>query len=301
MAVFLSFLAYILGLLALAALVVPGLYPAVFEPIGLKPESSLYRFAMLVAALGMPFFLRYLALNSWRAAGYTLPRREAWSAIGRGLLIGIAIMLVLTGVQWALGIHHFDPPKDKWSAYYLLRYLLSGLASGLAVGFIEETFFRGLMHTGMRRRLAFWPTAILTALLYAALHFMKPGAPGDAPFDTANAFSMIGEGLARIAESGHVLDSFITLFVVGIFLSMVRERTGSILWVIGIHAGWVMIIKVMKFMTDPTKVDGQFSPWIGGYDHITGWMATLWLGAIAAVYWYRTRPAAGPGNDARPG
>ena len=27
------------------------------------------------------------------------------------------------------------------------------------------------------------------------------------------------------------------LFVVGIFLSMVRERTGHILWAIGIHAG----------------------------------------------------------------
>ena len=159
MAVFLLFLTYIFGLLALAALVVPPIYPWVFDPIGLKPESSLYRFAMLVAALGMPFFLRFLALNSWRAAGYTLPKPAAWSALGRGILIGSAIMLVLTGSQWALGIQHFSPPDDKWSAFYVVKYLLSGLVSGIAVGLIEETFFRGLLHTGMRRHLGFWATA----------------------------------------------------------------------------------------------------------------------------------------------
>ena len=287
MSVFLLFLLYILGMLGLAALVVPILQPWVFDPIGLEPESSLYRFAMLTAALGMPIFLRFIALNSWRAAGYTLPRGAAWSALGRGLLIGVAIMLVLTGIQWSLGIHYFDPPPDKWSAFYIARYLLSGLLSGLAVGFIEETLLRGLMHTGMRRSLNFWTTALLTSFLYAALHFMKPGPLGDDPFTTGNALSMIGTGMVRVADSGHVIDSFVTLVVVGIFLSMVRERTGNILWVIGIHAGWVMIIKFMKYMTDATVIDGETSFWIGDYDDITGWMATLWLGMIAIIYWFR--------------
>jgi len=304
MLVFLTFFAYLMAFLGLAVLLVPTLQPLLFDSIGLKPESSLYRFAMLGAALAMPIFLRTLRLASWRAAGYTLPRARAWSALGRGLLIGLSVMLVLTGTQWALGLHHFAPPPDKWSTFYVARTLVSGLLSGLAVGLIEETFFRGLMHTGMRRRLAFWPTAVLTSLLYAALHFMKPAGPGDDPFDTANALRMIGEGLARIADSAHVSDSFVTLVVVGIFLSMVRERTGNILWAIGIHAGWVMIIKVMKYLTDATKVDGQYSVWVGAYDHITGWMATFWLGAIAAVYWYRTRrPGSGTQlpEDTQPG
>ena len=79
-------------------------------------------------------------------------------------------------------------------------------------------------------------------------------------------------------------------FVAGVFLSMVRERTGSILLPIGIHAGWVMIIKLAKYLTNTSYVDGQASFWVGEYDHITGWMASLWLGLIAVVYWYRTRP-----------
>ena len=42
---------------------------------------------------------------------------------------------------------------------------------------------------------------------------------------------------------------------------------------------------------DTTLVDGRPSAWVGaGYDDITGWMATLFLGTIAAVYWFRSRP-----------
>lgn len=290
MTVFLYFLTYLLACLGIAVLAVPMLHPWLFEPLGLAPESSLYRFAMLLALLGLPFFLRLLDLNNWQAAGFGLPRREARAALGKGLLIGIAIMAVLTIALWLLDIRHFGPPADKWSLAYLLRTLLGGLVAGLAVGLIEETFFRGLLHTGMRRSLGFWSTATVTALLYAALHFMKPQALGDTHFDSTAAFGSITAGFGRITEFAPISDSFITLFIVGIFLSMVRERTGNILWAIAIHAGWVMIIKLAKYLTNTSYVDGQASFWVGEYDHITGWMASLWLGLIAAVYWYRTRP-----------
>ena len=289
MAIFLLFLSYLLLLLGLSALMVPSIYTAVFAPIGLNPDSSLYRFAMLIALIGLPYLARLVALNDWRAAGYGASRATAWRAIGLGLLIGVAIMLVLTGAQWLLDMRHYAVSPEKQGASHVLRYLMSGLASGLAVGLIEETFFRGLLHTGMRRSLGFWPTALLTSTLYAALHFVKPAPLGDAPFDSARALDMISEGFLRLGDLSGVFDSFVTLVVVGIFLSMVRERTGHILWAIGIHAGGVAIIKLTKFLSDPTRIDGQSSFWLGGYDHITGWMATLWLGAIAVVFWYLGR------------
>lgn len=290
MPVFLYFLVYLFACLGLATLLVPLIQPWVFTPIGLEPESSLYRFAMLAALIGMPFFLRFLRLNSWKAAGFTLARRDAWPALGKGLLIGIVIMTALITTQWLLDIRHFAPSADKWGPAYFARTLVSGLISGLAVGLIEETFFRGLMHTGMRRSLSFWPTAAITALLYAALHFMKPEPLDDAALDTATALDSIATGLGRIGDFTPIADSFITLVVVGLFLSMVRERSGNIIWAIAIHAGWVMIIKLAKYLTDTSYVDGKASFWVGEYDHITGWMATLWLGVIAAVYWVYTRP-----------
>lgn len=309
MAVFLLFLSYLFGLLALSPLVVPAIYPGMLEPLGLKPESALYRLPMLMAAIALPLFLRLMALNSWQAAGFTLPRRAAWLALAKGLLLGISIMVVLTALLWALGAHEFAPPTDKWSALYLLRYAIAGLLTGLAVGFIEEVFFRGLMHTGMRRRsLGFWPTAVLTATLYAALHFMKPESPGPGVFDTNNAYQMIWTGVSRVTDLGPVHDSFVTLVLVGIFLSMVRELTGSILWSIGIHAGWVMVIKVFKYLTDTATINGQTSIWVGDYDDITGWLASIWIGLIMAIYWLRSdrekrgsgfRQASGSGSTPR--
>ena len=294
MPVFLYFLAYLFGCLGLAILVVPLIQPWVFTPIGLEPESSLYRFAMLAALVGMPFFLRFLRLNSWKAAGFTLTGRDAWPALGKGLLIGIVIMAALTATLWWLDIRHFAPSADKWGPAYFARTLVTGLIAGLAVGLIEETFFRGLLHTGMRRSLSFWPTATITALLYAALHFMKPESLDGTGFSSVTALDSVATGLGRIGDFAPIADSFITLVVVGLFLSMVRERTGNVIWAIAIHAGWVMIIKLAKYLTDTSYVDGQASFWVGEYDHITGWMATLWLGVIAAVYWYRTRPKVAP-------
>ena len=285
MSTFLIFLTYLLACLGLSIAVVPAIHPWLLAPIGLEPESSLYRFAMLAALAGLPFLLRRLRLNSWQAAGFGLDRRHAWRALGRGLLTGTAIMAVLGTVLWLLEIRHFAPPADKWGPVFLLRALLSGLVAGLAVGLIEETFFRGLLHTGMRRSLAFWPTATITSLLYAAVHFMKPEALDGAGLNPASALDAVATGLGRIGEFAPIADSFITLFVAGIFLSMVRERTGNIVWAIAIHAGWVMVIKLTKYLTDSGP-----SVWIGDYDNITGWLATLWLGLIAAFYWYRTRP-----------
>ena len=292
MSIFALFLIYMLAMLGLATVVVPALQPLLFDSLGLKPESSLYRFAMLAAAIGLPFFLRPLRLNSWTAAGYPPSSPATWRALGLGLLIGIGILLLLFLAQWALGVHHLAIPADKATAYYFIRTLLSGLLSGLAVGFIEETFFRGLMHTGMRRSLGLWPTAMLTGALYAGLHFMKPGDPPAGIFDTPMAADMILTGLGRVGDFAPIADSFITLMIAGMFLSVVRERTGSILWAIGIHAGWVAVIKVAKYLTDPTVVDGQTSALIGSYDNITGWMASVWLAALIVAYvWWSRRGA----------
>jgi membrane protease YdiL (CAAX protease family) len=290
MLVFVYFVAYLFSCLGLAIVLVPLIQPWVFDPVGLKPESALYRFAMLVALLGMPFFLRLLSLNNWQAAGFTLSRRDAWPVLGKGLLIGIVIMVALTTTQTLLDIRHFAPSPDKWGATYFARVVVSGLISGLAVGLIEETFFRGLMHTGMRRRLSFWPTAIVTALLYAALHFMKPEPLGSASFNSTTALESVATGLGRVGDFAPIADSFVTLVMVGLFLSMVRERSGNVIWAIAIHAGWVMIIKLTKYLTDTSYVGGQASFWVGEYDHITGWMATLWLGVIAAAYWIYSKP-----------
>jgi len=291
MPVFLAFVAYLLGSLVLAALLLPQLYPGIEALFGdaTEPSSALYRIAMLLMLFGFPWFLKRLQLLGWREIGFTLPARPAWIALFKGLGLGTAMLAVLAVALVLAGarvIDHADLP----GAGELLETLLEGLVGGLLVGLIEEAFFRGMMHTGMRRRLAFWPTAILTGAFYAALHFVRPAdLPAGAELDLAASLSMLGQGLAGPLQVTAIHDSFVALMIAGVLLSMVRERTGNICWVIGIHAGWVLVIKLTKLLTDTDKTDG-LPIWIGHYDRVTGWMAAIWLALLAGLYWHRSRP-----------
>jgi len=122
------------------------------------------------------------------------------------------------------------------------------------------------------------------------VHFIRPAElPAGIELDLATSLAMLGGGLAGLGEVATIHDSFLALLVAGVFLSMVRERTGNICWVIGIHAGWVLVIKLTKLLTDTATSEG-LSPWIGHYDRVTGWLAAIWLALVAGLYWYRSRP-----------
>jgi membrane protease YdiL (CAAX protease family) len=290
MPVLLAFVAYLLGSLVLSALLLPLVYPGIDALFGdeAEPSGAMYRIAMFLMLLGFPWFLKRQRLLGWHEIGFTLPARPAWIAVFKGLglgtamLTGLALVLVLAGAR--VYVHAGMPPAGE-----LLEALLGGLIGGLLVGLIEEAFFRGMMHTGMRRRLAFWPTALLTGAFYASVHFIRPAElPAGTELDLSASLSMLGQGLAGLFEFAAIHDSFISLLVAGVLLAMVRERTGNICWVIGIHAGWVLVVNVTKLLTDTDKTDG-LPIWVGHYDKVTGWLAAIWLALVAGWYWYRTR------------
>ena len=83
---------------------------------------------------------------------------------------------------------------------------------------------------------------------------------------------------------GDIVDSFFALFAAGLFLALVRERTGNIALCTGIHAGWVMAIKLVQEVTD-AGVNTSAALLIGSYDGIIGWAAAAVLGLVTLWYW----------------
>ena len=79
-------------------------------------------------------------------------------------------------------------------------------------------------------------------------------------------------------------DSFIALFTAGLLLSLFRERTGNIALCIGIHAGWVTIIKLVGWITDAAP-HSPAAMLAGKHNFFTGWAATILLGLITLWYW----------------
>jgi len=80
------------------------------------------------------------------------------------------------------------------------------------------------------------------------------------------------------------LDSIVSLFLVGVLLALVREGRGQIGWCIGLHAGWVFVIQMTRKLTDGNAASG-LAFLAGDYDGIIGWLAAVWIGALAALFW----------------
>ncbi len=113
--------------------------------------------------------------------------------------LGLTVVAVglLTAMRWwkPVGFRAPDATRDLW--YFLVPFLpilvnltagleIAGLGSltailaiTLTVGFVEESFFRGLMLNALKAR-GLWQAAIVSSLLFGLTHAMNGLAGGDA-------------------------------------------------------------------------------------------------------------------------
>ena len=279
----LIFVIYLGVALILTALLYYPLFQAVDAIWDVRPERVFYRLSMIIAALGFWPLLKLLGINNRTALGVSLDRGRLLKTFSRGLGIGVMIMSVHVILLVLLGARVLEPGSIQFS--HLSTVLVTGLFSGILVAVIEETFFRGAMQYHMRRSSSLLTTAIMTNLLFASVHFIRPPVSAEgAVIGWHSGWEMLAGMLHRYEDFAGFADSFIALFAAGLFLSLVRERTGHLTLCIGIHAGWVWIIKLAS---EVTKVDAN-SPTaflIGSYDNITGWAATVMLCLVSMWYW----------------
>jgi membrane protease YdiL (CAAX protease family) len=275
------FFLYLLGCLVLGALLT---YPVMGTGwIDHDPHRVMGRLTQVFILLGLWPFLKAMGLADLALLGYGATRRDFLHALWGGWLMGVSILLALALALFWLQVIVPDPGGEDWLGR-LARKVLQGLLAGLLIGLLEETFFRGALYGTIRRRGGGVPSAVFwTALLYALLHFMKPHAlPDGMVFDWAGAWHMFLHVFTGVFQWMH-LDSMAALFLVGVFLALVRERTGHIGWCVGLHAGWVFVIQVTRHLTDGDPASPH--AWLtGDYDGIIGWLAAAWIGLLALAY-----------------
>jgi membrane protease YdiL (CAAX protease family) len=279
-----GFLAAIFGTLLLAALLA---WPAWLLAHALVPEWPFHRvvsrFWQLLLLLGIVFALRGLGLRGREDWGYGLPRGRFLREAGAGLALGIATMLPMTLAMLALDILKF---RTGFDAAMLMKALLGGLLAGFGVAIVEETFFRGLMYRAVSRESGFAAAAWSTALVYSAVHFL---ARAKIPADEVtwdSGLRLLGHALAHFSDPLPVVDSFIALLLVGLMLAFVRRRTGAIAAGIGLHMGWVAVIKVTMSVTRVNE-DATWSWLVGAFNAYTGWLVAGWAALLLAFAWWR--------------
>jgi uncharacterized protein len=143
---------------------------------------------------------------------------------------------------------------------------------------------RGALHTAIARESGQWAAAILTATLFAALHFFaKARIPAD-ELSWYSGYDLLLRSFVPLSRPLAVLDSFLAWTAVFLILSWTRILTGNIAVAIGLHAGWVVVLRMLQEATVSTAA-ARHSIWVGSFDGLLGYWMLPWGFAITAGLW----------------
>ena len=139
---------------------------------------------------------------------------------------------------------------------------------------------RGAMHTAIERESGPWTAALLTAPLFAVLHFFAKASIPAAQLGWGSGFDL----LAALVRAAWVIrrwcfDAFLSWLLVGLILSLTRVLTGNIAVAIGLHAGWVVVLRMLQEATGSGDAPA-YSAWVGRFDGLLGYWLLPWGAAL---------------------
>ncbi len=239
---------------------------------------------LLVAVIGLWPLLKSLGVAARSDLGFGVSLRTFLKATGVGIIVGLAILASLVIVLVVFGVRVIDTHVLLYSPEFI-SIVVKALFSGLLVGLIEETLFRGAFFSVAGKVLNATGTILFTAFVYAAVHFIRPRI--EIPVDQVGWFSGLTVLMDSFRSYWHLafLDSFLALLGAGIFLGLVRFKTGHIGYCVGIHAGWVLSIKLTKQLTQ-RSYDSDLAFLVGYYDGIIGYLELGWLAVASLMYYF---------------
>jgi len=283
-AIFLGLIALSLAGIAFLAYPVWSLLPA---DAGFKFHRVASRVAMLTFLLGFILVARRLKVADRVSLGFALPAGEFVREAAKGWLLGVVLMTPVVATMVLLDMRAWKPSASL-DVMSLVKLVALGIVSGLAVALIEEVFMRGVMHSAIARESGTVVAIVLVSLVYAATHFFSRVR---IPADQVNSGSGVDMLVGVLAQPVPILDAFLCLAAVGILLGMVRALTGNIAACVGLHAGWVAVILVVRG-SSVRNAEGPATWMLSDYDGFIGWMVLAWIVVIGfALYrWYSVAP-----------
>jgi membrane protease YdiL (CAAX protease family) len=207
------------------------------------------------------------------------------------LLLAVITLLPVLIVLYGLDVHVWDQTRT-WSLSKIAEKTGLALFFALLIAINEELLFRGLLLSALRRNFSLVVAIVISSFYYAALHFLK--SHGQIPFEQqtiASGFELMADAFANWLNPD-ILSALIALFVVGVFLAVLRHHTPYSLGLsVGCHAGWVWQIKLSKdfFNLNP---QADYLYLVSGYDGVVGPLVSVWL-ALAIMLWLKIQPKPG--------
>jgi membrane protease YdiL (CAAX protease family) len=271
---------YLLAVFVGGALLAPWLYHAIqaltpsipaLETAARMPFARyVNRGLLIVALLGLPFFVRGAGVRRWSDVGmgrssFSKRRFAAAFALGFFSLAAVCAITLLAGGRLL-------KPRSPGE---LAGQFVGVLATALIVAVIEELLFRGAMFGTLRRAMR-WPSALaVSSGVYAITHFMHRGETPPT-VDWLSGLRVLPTMLGGMTDVRTLFPALPSLALAGVILGLAYQWTGDLSASIGIHAGWIFWLKFYGFMT--RRAEGV-DPWFWG----TGKLVDGWLAFVALV------------------
>jgi membrane protease YdiL (CAAX protease family) len=248
------------------------------------------RGASLLLALGLFPLGRWMGIKR-SDLGLAAAQGQFFRQLCRGfgfgaLMMGMHVILLLSLEARVVRESGLDATR-------IVRLAFKGLLIGVAVASIEEPVFRGFLFGSLSRKTTRTKAVVISSLYFAALHFVttdiRPEA-GEVRWNTG--LIMVLDAFQHVFRAPS--DSFLALFSAGAFLACVRllAPASGLGYCIGLHAGWVFIIKTAKPLTK-RAAEAHFPALVSKFDGIIGHLSTAWISVMIMLLivgiWLKTK------------
>jgi membrane protease YdiL (CAAX protease family) len=208
----------------------------------------LTRAIMGLALIGLWPLLRTLGVSSARDVGLRFNKHSfhQWS---NGLGWGIAGLILLVALSVLLKERTLDLNLTHSLHELAAHFRKVGLIA-LIVSTLEEFVFRGCLFGMLRRGWRFSAAALVSSVIFAALHFLKHPLNPEA-INWSAGFVILGKVFSVFTDKENLIP-LINLALLGLVLCWAYEKTGALFMAMGIHAGVVICEKSFRFVTQPT-------------------------------------------------
>ncbi|WP_411727781.1 type II CAAX prenyl endopeptidase Rce1 family protein, partial [Methyloglobulus sp.] len=252
---------------------------------GLSFRTIIRKSTQLFLVLSIFPAMHYLRLSKFDLGFSARPvfTKQLLQGVGLGFITLLPVFIVL----YLLGVNIIDE-SQPWTLPWVSKKLVIELLLALLISLFEEPIFRGILLTGLNRKMSVRAAILISAFYYATLHFLD--SKTQIPTQELNVFSgfkLLGEAFTHLLNP-EILSAFFALFAVGVFLGVLRTQVKASLGLcIGCHACWVWQIKLSKSLFN-TNTSSDHLYLVSSYDGVIGPLVTMWLVlAIAGYFLYK--------------
>jgi len=241
-----------------------------------------FRTLEFVAIAGSIPLLAAYGHRGWAAWGFDRSPLF-FNHVLRGLLLGVVSLSIISAVLLVFDLRVIRPDLITDPGHWLEVVTRSALAA-LLIAVIEEAWFRGALQNIVTSAWSVPGAVFSVAVFYALMHFLRPeGILDGQSVQLWSGFEAIVTGFGNFSLAG-MLDTVVALIIIGVLLGILRARHGNIAMCIGVHAGWVFVIKVYKKFTY-INPQAELNMLVGQYDGVLGWLAAGLLLVLTVLVW----------------